>query len=268
MNKKKFEEWLEMEKTYSKSTIQSRVSNVKMIEKYYPDLDASYNMDHCSKIVNEFTYTIEDEQLNQPAKHRIPINGRLFTGTATYKLALRLYINFRDFEKDEKYYQKLDQVSSSEKGYGELQLKVEEVLKGFSYSKKLYQTNTNELQIALYSYLQLSLSEYKWEIEYKPSDDCKDSVDLYGYSSDEKFSIILEIDAHRADQVAKKFVSRTSLFIDANVFYISLCYPGTKKMSKAECSKYFNYCAKISDHISNHGPAKKMYMGYYFNQQA
>lgn len=42
------------------------------------------------------TYTKDDERLNRPARHKIPIDGNIYTGTATYKAAVSLYKQFRD----------------------------------------------------------------------------------------------------------------------------------------------------------------------------
>ncbi len=88
-----------------------------------------------------------------------------------------------------------------------------------------------------------------WKLEYSPSTEKKDTIDIYGKNAES--NVIIELDKHRADQIAKKFVSRSALFIDQHVFYISLCYPGTKKMNLGECIKYFGYCKQLSQRMGS-----------------
>lgn len=91
-----------------------------------------------------------------------------------------------------------------------------------------------------------SFPTLEWETEY-PINDCGDSVDIH--TSDSKdWEIIIEIDATRADQVAKKFVSRFAHILESseeNVIYVVLCYPGTDRMPLPECEKYIDYGEKI-----------------------
>ena len=86
-------------------------------------------------------------------------------------------------------------------------------------------------------------------MEYSPHSGKRDSIDIFGSNKD--ICIVIELDKHRADQVAKKFLSRNSLLIDKNLFYISLCYPGTSNMNSSECIKYFGYCKKLSKRMGN-----------------
>ena len=64
--------------------------------------------------------------------------------------------------------------------------------------------------------------------------------------------MVIELDKNRADQVAKKFVSRMALIPSTTVYFVSLCYPGTENMNKAECEKYFGYCAALSNRMGCH----------------
>lgn len=112
----------------------------------------------------------------------------------------------------------------------------------FNSSEKLSRT---ELQQAILSYLGNEISSFTWASEYKPKAETRDAIDIFG--SKDNLSIVIEIDAHRADQVAKKFVSRSALLSEQCFIYIALCYPGTQKMSKPECIKYFGYCSTIAE---------------------
>lgn len=107
----------------------------------------------------------------------------------------------------------------------------------------------DEFRNSLFSYLKLKLENISWDIECSPIENLRDTVDIIGVDSD--MIIIIEIDKHRADQVAKKFISRTAIFVDKKISYISLCYPGTDRMSTNECIKYFNYCKAISCKLGN-----------------
>lgn len=69
----------------------------------------------------------------------------------------------------------------------------------------------------------LSLS---WKMEYAPSKNQKDSIDIYGES--EAFVVATELDKNRADQVAKKFVSRVALLPYKKVYF----YPSATQALK------------------------------------
>lgn len=73
----------------------------------------------------------------------------------------------------------------------------------------------------------------------------RDSIDIYGSSNN--LVVVIEIDASRADQVAKKMLSRAYAVMNENkhVLYIALCYPGTDSMNTEECVKYFKYGSAI-----------------------
>lgn|GEM_PF-1455774 len=88
----------------------------------------------------------------------------------------------------------------------------------------------------------------RWTMEYAPSRNQRDSIDIYGESED--FVVAIELDKNRADQVAKKFVSRIALLPDKKVYFISLCYPGTERMNLNECVKYFGYCSNLAKRMS------------------
>lgn len=119
--------------------------------------------------------------------------------------------------------------------------------------KKIVKDFQNKLKFLLEtSFTQSKIGfEIKWETEHKNKKllGVSDSIDIIGNGND--FSIIIELDKHRSDQVAKKFISRTAIFSSKTIYFISLCYPGTKKMNKNECKKYFEYCLRISNSLGN-----------------
>jgi hypothetical protein len=95
-------------------------------------------------------------------------------------------------------------------------------------------------QYALVGLLKSEFEQFDWVQEFTPDPARRDKIDIYGKSVDS--AIVIELDKARADQVSKKFVSRVALFPDCDLYYIALCYPGTKRMNLNECLKYFEYC--------------------------
>jgi hypothetical protein len=91
--------------------------------------------------------------------------------------------------------------------------------------------------------------KFDWKEEHLPTLERRDAVDIFGTSGN--VLIVIELDKNRADQVAKKFLSRSALFKEKSMYYISLCYPGTRSMNVSECRKYFGYCADLSEKLNN-----------------
>lgn len=116
-----------------------------------------------------------------------------------------------------------------------------------------------QFQKAAASRLIGSIQEVKWSTEYTPSANNRDSIDIFGNGSG--FVVVIELDKSRADQVAKKFVSRIALLPADKVYFVSLCYPGTESMNTSECEKYFGYCSKLALRTRNH------YAGFIIGQE-
>ena len=83
-----------------------------------------------------------------------------------------------------------------------------------------------------------------------------DRADVYAATDD--YEIIIEIDATRADQVAKKFVSRLCYHIlfsrlkgRKKLIYAALLYKGTDNMNVDECLKYFSFCNEIIKNLND-----------------
>jgi hypothetical protein len=111
-------------------------------------------------------------------------------------------------------------------------------------------STVSEFQDHVKSILEHTMPEIEWISEHRVSLHIRDSIDIFGQGQD--FVVVIELDAHRADQVAKKFVSRVAILSSTTIYYISLCYPGTKKMSIPECNKYFDYCAILAGRMGHH----------------
>lgn len=106
-------------------------------------------------------------------------------------------------------------------------------------------------QISLLHQLRSKLTDFNWTQEHRPSLTTRDSIDIFGRGSE--CVIAIELDKPRADQVAKKFVARmAALPADVPVWFASVCYPGTERMNKNECVKYFGYCNAMSQRLGGH----------------
>jgi len=137
------------------------------------------------------------------------------------------------------------------------------IIKGFKYCKKTHK-DILMLQNDLVYYLNENYSKFVWETEFKASNLHKDSVDIFGKADNTEYIHVIELDTHRADQIAKKFVSRMALFEKSNVCYTAICYPGTKNMPVNEVKKYFDYCSIIAQNLST--KSIKSFKGLFINK--
>jgi hypothetical protein len=116
------------------------------------------------------------------------------------------------------------------------------------------QRDQNQLVAGFQAFAQSELvkamQDVKWVTEHRPSKTNKDSIDIFGEG--DEFVVVIELDKSRADQVAKKFVSRMALLPSTMVHFVSLCYPSTEKMNKSECKKYFDYCSALTRRMDCH----------------
>lgn len=97
MQELEFKEWLNLHSD-NKASVNSRISNCRTVEKFYGNLDELFERDRLEGLLKEFLYTKEDERENLKQKHRIPIDGNIYNGTASYRTAINLYVKFRNGE--------------------------------------------------------------------------------------------------------------------------------------------------------------------------
>jgi len=95
MDSIKFKEWLITAKKQKETVAAARVSCCNRIDKEY-DIDAEYNYDQCSDLLELFEYSKKDFISGVCPLHGISINGNQYTGTATLKQSLKLYIEFKN----------------------------------------------------------------------------------------------------------------------------------------------------------------------------
>lgn len=118
-----------------------------------------------------------------------------------------------------------------------------------------------DFQISLVDALSKCIPEIVWEYEHRMNERLKDSIDIFGVST--SYIVIIELDKPRADQVAKKILSRIANYMDIPILYIALCYPGTKSMNSNECRKYFSYGRNIMKRLNKNS----MFVGCILNEK-
>lgn len=254
MKEKEFKSYLKNDLNYGDGTIPSRISNLKRIEHYYGDLDRNFTKDQFQEL-----FALLSLQKGSKVKHSIAIKGDYYTGTATLKSALGLYYEFKLLDSNAEKIVIENKYTQDKFGYKHVIL---EALNKVKYVTKKYKGKVDELQAEIYDILVENVCGWEWKVEEFISSQYKDRADIIGLNERENSIIVLELDASRADQVAKKFVSRQSILADKNVLYISVCYPGTKTMSRTECAKYFEFCSKITEML-NTPKVRKEYLGYF-----
>jgi len=120
----------------------------------------------------------------------------------------------------------------------------------FSNHLPIDQVMIKSFQHLLCKKLASTLPNVNWSLEFVPENrNTRDRIDVFGESS--RTVVIIELDKWRADQVAKKFVSRAAMFSDRKFLYISICFPGTDFMNRQECVKYFDFCKTLSEKMGN-----------------
>ncbi len=81
----------------------------------------------------------------------------------------------------------------------------------------------------------------------------RDSADIW-FGSYSGYELIIELDATRADQVAKKMQSRFCYCVinksNLPVIYVAFLYKGTASMNSEECKKYFRMGAAVLHKIN------------------
>jgi len=108
-----------------------------------------------------------------------------------------------------------------------------------------------EFQSELHEKLNKIFESKGWLKEEKISLHSKDRVDLsFKIVLDSiAYKVVIELDTSRGDQIAKKFVSRTSHTINEATIYFAFCYPGTEKMPDGDFKKILMHCQNITSKL-------------------
>lgn len=97
MKSEEFRVWLREVKMMTSSTVNSRVKNCEVVERYEGNLDTLFSKDKLSGLLKKLTYSKFDARNNALPSHNIPIDGNIYTGTATYKSAVTRYLEFKKY---------------------------------------------------------------------------------------------------------------------------------------------------------------------------
>ena len=85
MQEAQFEGWLRDERKQNPRTIRSRISNCKRVERFEGDLDGHWDADRLGGLAIRLVYSMKDERDGGRPKHRVPIDGNVYKGTATLR---------------------------------------------------------------------------------------------------------------------------------------------------------------------------------------
>ncbi len=96
MQETRFRNWLTAVRRLKERAAANRVADCKRVERHEGDLDDQWDADGLDGLLERLTYSREDERTGRPPKHRVPIAGNIYNGTATLKAAARRYREFRD----------------------------------------------------------------------------------------------------------------------------------------------------------------------------
>ncbi len=96
MKEDAFRSWLSHIRGYGRGTVGSRVSNCRTVEQWEANLDQQFDQDRLCDLIDRLTYSTEDQRRKRPARHKIPIDGDVRTGSGTLKSAVSLYKQFRE----------------------------------------------------------------------------------------------------------------------------------------------------------------------------
>ncbi|MEA2206256.1 MAG: hypothetical protein QOE77_3032 [Blastocatellia bacterium] len=95
-----FRAWLKNNRGYGDGTVSSRLSNCRTVEQYEGSLDQQFEEDQLRGLLQRLAYSKYDERQNRPPRHRIPIHGNIYNGTATLRSAVSLHKQFRENPDD------------------------------------------------------------------------------------------------------------------------------------------------------------------------
>jgi len=90
----RYPNWL-VEAVPSRVTAQTKLSELRRVEDAFGDLDGLYDNDELQGLIEELTYTSEDQRSGRPGPSRLKINGDIRTNLACYKSAVQKYARFR-----------------------------------------------------------------------------------------------------------------------------------------------------------------------------
>jgi len=86
-------DWL-IEQGYQEQTCNTQIAHIRLIEKFYGELHLAIENGQLAKLVDEFTYSKDDERAGQPNPTKVEFNGRTYTRLQSLKGAIKRYARF------------------------------------------------------------------------------------------------------------------------------------------------------------------------------
>ncbi|NVD45199.1 hypothetical protein HUV48_09220 [Altererythrobacter sp. HHU K3-1] len=99
MTENEFKKWMAGE-GLALSSISTRISDLRRVERHFGDLDTAYDKDGCATIFEKLSYTAADQTAGKPNPSGIEIEGSLYEGLSGYKSSLAAYVRFRNSETE------------------------------------------------------------------------------------------------------------------------------------------------------------------------
>lgn len=90
----RYSEWLRRA-VPTEATWRTKLSELRRVEACYGDLDAQFDRDELSGLLDELTYTTEDARNARANPSRLDITGDIRNNLASYKSAVQKYARFR-----------------------------------------------------------------------------------------------------------------------------------------------------------------------------
>lgn len=78
------------------TSVSTQISDVRRLEKHYGDLDELYDPDRLAGVLNNLSYTKDDEQRNRPNPSLLEIDGDLNSNLSHFRSSLGAYRDFRE----------------------------------------------------------------------------------------------------------------------------------------------------------------------------
>lgn len=90
----RYSEWLRRA-VPTEATWRTKLSELRRVEATYGDLDAQFDQDELSALLDELTYSADDARNGRPNPSRLDITGDVRNNLASYKSAVQKYARFR-----------------------------------------------------------------------------------------------------------------------------------------------------------------------------
>jgi len=97
-----YSDWLEAQ-GYHENTCNTQKGHIRQIEKYYGDLDQRIENGELSDLIEEFTYTKEDERAGRENPTKVEFSGRNYTRLQSLKGAIKRYAQFLSGDTEHSY---------------------------------------------------------------------------------------------------------------------------------------------------------------------